>query len=200
VTRRAAVFIDRDGVINALVTDPQTRRPESPLRVDDVVLLPGAAAALVRLKRDGWPLVGVSNQPAAAKGLVSRGRLQSVQARVLELLAAEGVSFDDFRLCLHHPDAVLPELAGPCECRKPAPGMLLAAAQARDLDLGRSWMVGDTDSDVLAGQAAGCSTVLITNAGSAHKRAGSAVPDATAGDLGEAAELILAARRSTLTE
>jgi histidinol-phosphate phosphatase family protein len=165
-----------------------------------VVLLPGAAAALVRLKRDGWPLVGVSNQPAAAKGLVSRGRLQSVQARVLELLAAEGVSFDDFRLCLHHPDAVLPELAGPCECRKPAPGMLLAAAQARDLDLGRSWMVGDTDSDVLAGQAAGCSTVLITNAGSAHKRAGSAVPDATAGDLGEAAELSLAARRSTLTE
>jgi D-glycero-D-manno-heptose 1,7-bisphosphate phosphatase len=199
VSRRAA-FIDRDGVINELVADPVSGHPESPLRVQDVALLPGAAAALGRLAQAGWPLVGVSNQPAAAKRFVSLNALEAIQARVMELLAAEGVRFDDFRLCLHHPDGLLPALSGPCDCRKPAPGMLLAAARAHDLDLARSWMVGDTDGDVLAGQAAGCSTVLITHGGSAHKRSWAAVPDATAGDLGEAAGLILAARRSTLTE
>jgi histidinol-phosphate phosphatase family protein len=200
VSRRAAAFIDRDGVINELVAEGVGGLPESPLHVADVRLVAGAGAALRRLADAGWRLVGVSNQPAAAKGTISLDELHAVHLRVIELLAAEGVQFDDFRLCLHHPDGVVAELAGPCDCRKPAPGMLLAAARAHDLDLARSWMVGDTDGDVLAGQAAGCSTMLITHGGSAHKRRGAAVPDATAGDLGEAAGLILAARRSTLTE
>jgi D-glycero-D-manno-heptose 1,7-bisphosphate phosphatase len=192
VSRRAAAFIDRDGVINALVADPRSGHPESPLRVQDVALLPGAAAALHRLAAAGWPLIGVSNQPAAAKGVVSVDDLQAIQARVTELLAGAGVRFDDFRLCLHHPDGVLPELTGPCDCRKPAPGMLLEAARTHDLDLARSWMVGDTDADVLAGRAAGCSTLLITHGPSAHKRLGAAVPDTTAADLREAAGVILA--------
>jgi D-glycero-D-manno-heptose 1,7-bisphosphate phosphatase len=186
------VFVDRDGVINELVPDPLSGRPESPLRLADLRLVPGASAALERLTNAGRPLIGVSNQPAAAKGLVSLQELEAVQARVLELLAAEGVRFDAFKVCLHHPDAVVPELMGDCECRKPAPGMLLEAARELDLDPAASWMVGDTDGDVAAGRAAGCRTVLVEYPGSAHKRNGDPRPDTIVRDLAAAATFIVA--------
>lgn len=187
----AAVFVDRDGVINELVPDPVSGRLESPLRVSDVRLVPGAPAALRGLTEAGWRLVGVSNQPSAAKGLTALTDLHAIQARVLELLAREGARFDDFRLCLHHPEGVVPELARPCDCRKPAPGMLLDAARDLDIDLTRSWMIGDTDSDVLAGAAAGCRTILIEHGASAHKREGSVRADAVSPDLRSAAALLL---------
>jgi D-glycero-D-manno-heptose 1,7-bisphosphate phosphatase len=199
VSGRGAVFIDRDGVINGLVADLLSGRPESPLTADAVVLIDGAAEALRRLAASGWPLVGISNQPAAAKGLISLAQLHEVQARVLELLSNEGVRFDDFRLCLHHPEGVIPELAGWCDCRKPAPGMLLAAARDLGIELTASWMVGDTDGDVIAGRAAGCSTVLIEHPSSAHKRRrGGHAPDAIVAGLPEAANVILSARTGTL--
>lgn len=167
---RRAVFVDRDGVINELIPDSISGLPESPLRTQDVALIEGAGAALRRLAAAGFLLVGVSNQPAAAKGKVPVEQLDAVQARVLELLAAEGVRFDDFRICLHHPDGVVPELSGACACRKPAPGMLLDAAHKLGIDLAGSWMMGDTDGDVMAGKAAGCSTILVQHRGSEHKR------------------------------
>jgi D-glycero-D-manno-heptose 1,7-bisphosphate phosphatase len=187
----AAVFVDRDGVVCELVPDRVTGRPESPLRTEDVALIAGAAAALRRLAVSGRRLVGVSNQPAAAKGVVSVAALTAIQARVTELLAAEGVSFDAFRLCLHHPDGVVAELAGVCNCRKPAPGMLLEAAHVLGVDPARSWMVGDTDADVAAGRSAGCRTILLASLGSSHKRSGAPAPDAHAADLVAAADLIL---------
>jgi D-glycero-D-manno-heptose 1,7-bisphosphate phosphatase len=195
VTARGAAFIDRDGVVNELVADPASGRPESPLRPDDVALIHGAAGALRRLRQAGWLLVGVSNQPAAAKGAITLDQLEAVQARVLELLADEGVRFDDFRLCLHHPEGVVPVLSGPCDCRKPAPGMLLEAARENAIALPDSWMVGDTDADVRAGQAAGCATVLIQQPASAHKRSGPVTPDAVAVDLAAAADVILGTER-----
>jgi D-glycero-D-manno-heptose 1,7-bisphosphate phosphatase len=194
VSHPAAVFVDRDGVINELVVDPLSGRPESPLRLQDVSLLPDAAPALRRLTGSGCRLVGVSNQPSAAKGLVSLFELQSIQARVLALLAAQDVRFDDFRLCLHHPDGVVAELTGECDCRKPAPGMLLAAARDLDIELAGSWMIGDTDADVMAGQAAGCRTALIDHPASDHKRNGDVRPDIVAADLGAAVDIILAGR------
>lgn len=189
----AAVFVDRDGVINELVMDDASERPESPLAVADVVLVDRAAEALRRLSAAGWPLVGVSNQPSAAKGLVTLPELGAVQRRIIELLAREGVRFDDFRVCVHHPAGVIPELTRTCDCRKPAPGMVLDAAHALGLDPSRSWMIGDTDADVLAGRSAGCRTILVENSGSSHKRAGGAAPDAYAADLAAAATLILQA-------
>jgi D-glycero-D-manno-heptose 1,7-bisphosphate phosphatase len=185
-----AVFVDRDGVINQLVPDPASGRPESPLHVNDVALIDGAADALRSLVEVGWTLVGVSNQPAAAKGRVSLDELQAIQARVLELLSLQGVRFDDFRLCLHHPDGIVSELSGACDCRKPAPGMLREAAAALSIDLSRSWMVGDTDADVAAGKAAGCRTILIENPDSAHKRSGADAADAVALDLFTAAGIL----------
>lgn len=191
---RAAVFVDRDGVICALVPDPRSSLLESPLDPEHVSLLPGASDALARLRSDGFKLVCVTNQPAAAKGAATRQQLIDVHDRVLALLAEDGVQLDAGRMCLHHPDGIVEALSENCECRKPAPGMLLDSSRELGLDLERSWMVGDTDSDVQAGLAAGCRTILIANPGSAHKRSGSAIADFTATDLGEAADAILDVR------
>lgn len=180
---RAAVFLDRDGVINELIADPITGRGESPLRVEDVRLLPGAAAAVALLARAGYVLVCVSNQPAAAKATVSLAGLRDVHERVIELLAREGVRLDRSYLCPHHPEGVVAELAGACDCRKPRPGMLDAACDALALDRGGSWMVGDTDADIGAGLAAGCRTLMIRNSGSAHKRLQGFHADAIADSL-----------------
>ncbi len=186
-----ALFVDRDGVINDLVPDPESGLPESPLREQDVFLIDGAADALRRLAAAGFLLVGVSNQPAAAKGKVPLAKLDQVQQRVLELLAAGGVRFDAFRICVHHPDAVVSSLRGPCGCRKPAPGMLLHAACELGIDLAASWMIGDTDADILAGRAAGCRTALLLYPGSGHKRVADPHPDAVARSLDHAATVLL---------
>jgi D-glycero-D-manno-heptose 1,7-bisphosphate phosphatase len=188
---RPAAFLDRDGVLNEGVPDPQSGLCESPLKLADVRLLPGVPAALRRLTDAGYALVCVSNQPGAAKGKTTLDELLGLHERVLALLAAEGVRLEVSRLCPHHPDGVVEELSGPCDCRKPAPGMLLDAARARGLDLEASWMLGDTDSDVQAGQAAGCRTVLIEYPPSAHKRLGGATPDLRAGDLAEGVAQLL---------
>jgi D-glycero-D-manno-heptose 1,7-bisphosphate phosphatase len=188
---RAAVFLDRDGVLDAAVPDPVSGQPESPLHVADVRLLPGAAAAARRLADAGFALICVSNQPAAAKGRATVAQLLDVHERVLALLARAGVNLDASRLCPHHPDGVVAELSGPCPCRKPAPGMLTDAAAALALDLGASWMIGDTDADIAAGRAAGCKTLLLEYPGSAHKRTGDAAEDMRAADLAEAASLLV---------
>lgn len=185
---RAGAFLDRDGVLNELVTDPVSGAAESPLNVEDVRLIPGAVAAATCLARAGFALVCVSNQPAAAKGRVSVAQLYAVHARVTELLAREGVTLAASRLCLHHEQGVIPALSGQCSCRKPAPGMLLEAAAALDLDLMSSWMVGDTDADVVAGKAAGCRTLLIRHPGSVHKRLRRVEPDMTADSLAAGVE------------
>lgn len=191
---RRAAFVDRDGLISELVPDPVTGLRESPLNVADVRLMPTAAAGLRALRAAGFLLVGVSNQPAAAKGKVPESEIAAVQRRVVELLAAEGVEFAGFRLCLHHPDGIVPGLSGSCDCRKPAPGMLIDAAAELAIDLAGSWMLGDTDGDVRAGAAAGCRTVLVEHPGSAHKRSGTAAPDLVAADLGGAAAAIVSAQ------
>ena len=105
-------------------------------------------------------LVGVTNQPARrtdGHGRCPRGRA----SRVVDLLAAQDASSTRWRICLHHPRRTDPALGRVCECRKPAPGMLPSAAEELDIDLAGSWMIGDTDADVLAGRAAGCKTLLI---------------------------------------
>jgi D-glycero-D-manno-heptose 1,7-bisphosphate phosphatase len=186
-----AAFFDRDGVVNELVPDPGSGLPESPLDPEQVALVPGAADALHRLRDAGYLLVGVSNQPAAAKGVVSLETLEQVQARVMELLRAKGVEPDAFKVCHHHPDGIVAALSRSCDCRKPAPGMLLAAARELGVDLAGSWMIGDTDSDVEAGAAAGCRTALVENPASAHKRDGAARPEVRARDLATVVDLLL---------
>jgi D-glycero-D-manno-heptose 1,7-bisphosphate phosphatase len=145
--KRRAVFLDRDGVLNrAIVRDGM---PFSPTTLAEFELLPDAEAAVERLRRAGFHLVVTTNQPEVARGRVSREVLASMHA---VLTARLGIG--DVRVCPHDDrDA--------CPCRKPKPGMLLAAAADANLDLASSFMVGDRWRDVAAGRSAGAHTVLI---------------------------------------
>jgi D-glycero-D-manno-heptose 1,7-bisphosphate phosphatase len=178
------VFLDRDGVLNDPVFDPADGSPESPLRARDVQLAPGAREGVRALHEAGWLLVVVSNQPAAAKGKATAADLRAVHDRVVELLGDDAAAIAEWRYCFHRRE-------DDCPCRKPRPGMLLDAQAAHDIDLGASWLIGDTDADVGAARAAGCRTVQITHPGSAHRRTGEPVPDAIRHDLASAAAYVL---------
>lgn len=142
---RPAALLDRDGTLIVDVGYP--RDPEV------VELLDGTHAALSELRETGYALVLVSNQSGVARGLVSPAEAAAVHGRLVERLAEGGIELDGAYYCFHGPE-------DGCSCRKPAPGMLLAAAQELGLALDRSVMVGDKASDVAAGQAAGCRSLL----------------------------------------
>lgn len=190
---RRGAFLDRDGVITALVPDPRSGTRESPYVADEVRLEPSAVPGLRLLRTAGFALCVASNQPSAAKGFTTLAQLDAVEERARTLLESRGLTLDAWRRCPHHPEGTVPELALRCQCRKPAPGMILDMARTLAIELGESWMIGDSDTDVQAGRAAGCRTVLITNPGSAHRRPGLASPDGVATDLAAAATFIAAA-------
>ena len=197
VSTGAAVFLDRDGVINDVAMDPLSGLYESPYRVEDVHLAATAVAALQLLAKAGFLTAVVSNQPAAAKGTHTSAELDAVHAEVVRQLAEAGVRIDVWRYCRHHPTGVDPDLGRACDCRKPAPGLILDAAEALGLgDLSSSWMIGDSDVDVAAGRAAGCRTILIEHAPTAHRRSGGQEPDHRVDDvLAAARRVALAAAR-----
>lgn len=187
---RWAVFLDRDGVLNALVPDPETGLPESPVHSRDVELLPGAVDGLQTLRELGVPLVVISNQPSAAKGKSTLEDLRGVHEAVHAELEAAGVGLDSYEYCFHHPDGI-GELGRRCDCRKPQPGMILRAAAALGCDdLQRSWMIGDSEVDVKAGLRAGCRTILVEHTQSSHRRSADAHPDERVATLADAADII----------
>ncbi len=190
-SQRGAVLLDRDGVVNNPAFDERDQRFETPLEPADVELADGAIEGIRLLQSAGWPLAVVSNQPPAAKGKTTLEQLKAVHNRIVELLAADGVVIEEWQYCFHHPNGVVAELTGACDCRKPQPGMLFAAGRNLGIDLTRSWMVGDSGVDIEAGQTAGCKTVLIEHRDSAHRRIGKLEPDARVANLAEAAREIM---------
>lgn len=176
VTKKA-VFLDRDGVIirqwNGYLNDPAR-----------VELLPGAAEAIRKLREAGFAVVVVTNQAGVGYGHLTEETLGAIHLRLQEELSREGASLDGIYYCPHRPEEG-------CACRKPAPGMLLRAAEELGLDLSRSYLVGDMTTDIEAGKRAGCFTVLVrTGFGGSDGRSDSA-PDAVCADLASAADLIL---------
>jgi D-glycero-D-manno-heptose 1,7-bisphosphate phosphatase len=147
-----ALFLDRDGTL--MVDTGYVRDP------NDVALLPGVPEGLREAHALGFELVVISNQSGVARGIITEEQLAAVESRFEALLAEHGVTFDLVLFCKHGPD-------DGCPCRKPAPGLLHDAARARNIDLSRSIMVGDRASDVAAGRAVGCTTVLLAPAGGA---------------------------------
>lgn len=142
-----AVFLDRDGVLNANVR--RDGKLVAPWRIEDFVLLPGVPAATARLKELGFTLIVVTNQPD-----VRTGRTPPATLEVMHDSLRRSLPIDDIKVCCHID-------ADGCCCRKPKPGMLLDAAREHGLDLSRSIMVGDRWRDVEAGQAAGCLTIFV---------------------------------------
>ena len=160
---RPAVFLDRDGVLVEEIFYSQTGEWEAPLRPEDVRLIPGAAAAARRLAEAGYALVLISNQAGYAKGKTDLRALWLAHERFVELLASEGVKFDAAFYSYGHPDGVVPHFSGPSLDRKPGPYNLFIAAAQLDLDLARSWMIGDRETDVACARAAGVSAILVEN-------------------------------------
>ena len=144
---RRAVFLDRDGTVMYDVGYP--RDPQQ------VRLLPGVGEALAKLRKRGFSLVLVSNQSGVGRGMVTVKQAEQVHRQAISSLAEYGVQFDAAYYCPHAPEEQ-------CGCRKPSPEMLLLAAKELDLDLARSFMVGDKPSDIEAGKRAGCRTILLT--------------------------------------
>jgi histidinol-phosphate phosphatase family protein len=170
MTVRRAAFLDRDGVLNERAAPHDYVRASSQL-----VVLPRVREGVALLARAGFVPIVVSNQRGVARGLVARQTLSEIEER----LSAEGIRVEAFYYCLHEDDAG-------CVCRKPKPGLLREAAEDFALDLPASVMIGDSETDVLAGRAVGAHTILITSP--TMDTATSA--DATAPDLYSAAELV----------
>jgi len=160
---RPAVFLDRDGVLVEEVFYPETGEIEAPLRPEDVRLLPGAAAAARMLAQAGYALVLLSNQAGYAKGKASLRALWLVHQRFVALLAREGVTLDAVFYSYSHPDGIMPYFSGPSLERKPGPYNLIIATAQLDLDLARSWLVGDRETDVACAEAAGVRPILVDN-------------------------------------
>lgn len=149
--RHPAVFLDKDGTVVENV----------PYNVDPALVsfTPGAIEGLQLLADAGFRLVMIINQPGVGLGLFDEAALVRLQRWLTDRLAERGITLEGFYACTHAPglDASRP----PCACRKPAPGLLLQAAEDLDLDLARSWMVGDILDDIEAGRRAGCRTVML---------------------------------------
>ena len=144
---RRAIFLDRDGVINR--AEVHKGKPYPPANLAAMELLPGVPAALQALHAAGWMLIVVTNQPDVARGTTPRAVVDAINGHLKEILPIK-----EFRTCYH-------DSGDGCDCRKPSPGALLAAAFEHGIDLKRSFMVGDRWRDVEAGQRAGCKTVFI---------------------------------------
>jgi D-glycero-D-manno-heptose 1,7-bisphosphate phosphatase len=149
---RKAVFFDKDGT---LVID-------IPYNVDlqRIEPAPGALQAARRLSDAGYVITIVSNQSGVGRGYFTLDDVYKVERYLREMLAAESVPLAGFYFCPHFPGGAVQEFAGPCDCRKPAPGLLQRAATDLSIDLTRSWMIGDILDDVEAGHRAGCRSIF----------------------------------------
>jgi D-glycero-D-manno-heptose 1,7-bisphosphate phosphatase len=187
---KRAVFLDRDGVINELIINNQTNDYEPPHIPKDLILFPYSIEILHVLQEAQFELFLISNQPDYAKGKTTLENLKKVHAKLDRMLRSEGIQFRDYYYCYHHPQGKMPEYSFECECRKPKPFFILKAAMHYSLDLSRSWMVGDRDSDIECGEKAGTKTIMIDNPQSSKYR-GSSQADFTAANLKDALQIIL---------
>lgn len=191
---RPAIFLDRDGVLNATVLNPQTGRMESPLTVQDLRLIEGVIPALQQLQGAGYPLILVSNQPNFALGKSSYRTHREIQHKLLTSLTRAGVSFTRFSYCLHHPNGITPGYGQVCDCRKPSPGLLLQARDDFGLTLSDCWMIGDQPTDTLCGHAAGAHTIRVGSGLAPFPGSPDPCADYFARNLTEAVEIVLANR------
>lgn len=157
--KQKAIFLDRDGTINKYVGFLRD--------IEEFELIDGVTEAIKLINASGYLCIVVTNQPVIARGEVTVSELDEIHNKMETLLGQQGAYIDALYYCPHHPhkgyEGEIPELKIDCECRKPKPGMLLKAAEDFNIDLQSSWMIGDGENDVLAGENAGCKTVLLTN-------------------------------------
>jgi D-glycero-D-manno-heptose 1,7-bisphosphate phosphatase len=185
---RKAVFLDRDGTLIDLV--PYLHDPAQ------VRLISGAATALRRLGESGWTRILVTNQSGVARGYYGLEEVARVHERLLDLLRASGADLEAIEICPHHPD-----FGSPCDCRKPAPGMIARAAARLGIAPRDSWVVGDRWEDIATGSPLGCRGILVMTGHGREQIAGGTDPRLVAtteivSDIAAAADRILAVEMS----
>lgn len=152
-----AIFLDRDGTINKYVGFLRN--------IEEFELLDGVSEAIKQINQSAFLTIVVTNQPVIARGEVTEDELTEIHQKMETLLGKDGAYIDDLYYCPHHPhkgyEGEIEALKIDCDCRKPKPGMLLQAAKDHHIDLSNSWMIGDSENDILAGKAAGCKTAYI---------------------------------------
>ena len=188
VSEGGAVLLDRDGVISQ-----QTTSVNEP---DDLRLIDGAAAAIARLNRAGWPVAIITNQGGIAMGYLTEETLRKIHEKLKQLLAKAGAHVDAIYYCPHMENTKLLAYRSDCPCRKPGTGMLEQARDRLGIDLSRSVVVGDATTDILAGIRAGCSTILVRTGFGGKDGKAAAKPDATVPDIVAAVDLILSSLES----
>lgn len=189
VPKRRAVFLDRDGVLDALVLNAERNDYEPPHKPEELTILPGVISSLKRLQAEGYSLFLVSNQPDYALGKTKMGALKLVHTEFARIMRRGGVQFKKYYYCYHHPNGVVPRYSFECDCRKPKPFFLIKSSTDYNIDLSASWMIGDTDKDIGSGKAAGVRTILLDYELSSKQRI-SSTPDYEAKDLNEAVDII----------
>lgn len=156
--KQKAIFLDRDGTINKYVGFLRD--------IDQFELLPNVSNAIKKINDSGYLAIVVTNQPVIARGEVTRLELNEIHNKMETLLGQDGAYLDGIYYCPHHPhkgyEGEIVELKIDCDCRKPKPGMLIQASTDFNIDLSQSWMIGDSDNDILAGENAGCKTARVT--------------------------------------
>ncbi len=180
-----AVFLDKDGTIIE----------DIPYNVDllKIKLVENVIPGLKKLAQAGFRLIIITNQSGVARGLFKEEDVRQVGRYLERVFKKNGVPLLDFYYCPHHPDGKVPEYAEVCECRKPAEGLLLKAKLDHDIDLHRSWFIGDILNDVESGRRAGCRTVLINNGHETEWQVASPLrkPHAMVSNFKEAVDVIL---------
>jgi D-glycero-D-manno-heptose 1,7-bisphosphate phosphatase len=169
-----AVFLDRDGVINRAIV--REGKPYPPKGLQQLKILPGVREALGRLKKAGFRIIVLTNQPDVARGTQRRATVEKINAKLKYELPV-----DEIKVCFH-------DDVDRCDCRKPKPGLLKKAAHTWNIDLTRSFMVGDRWKDIEAGKRAGCRTVFIDWGYNESLRS---KPDHSVRSLAEAADWIV---------
>jgi D,D-heptose 1,7-bisphosphate phosphatase len=190
---RRAVFLDRDGTIIA-----EKEYLSDPAKVE---LLSGAGEGIARMRDSGYVAVMTSNQSGVARGYFDEAAVSRVNDRLQEMLGEFNTKLDGMYYCPHYLKGTVPAFSWDCDCRKPKPGMLIKAAKEMDIDLSQSWVIGDKQADIDFGRKAGLKTILVlTGYGIETRKQGMAPgegPDYVARDLGEAADLIVALKRTS---
>ena len=159
--KNKAVFLDRDGVINEVVYHKEMGIVDSPSSVDQFKLLPDVGKAINKLHSLGFKVIVISNQPGIAKDYYNMDVFDKIKEKMKNELKKDDAFLDDEYYCLHHPEAKIEKYHVICDCRKPKPGMINKAAKDNDINISESWMIGDGINDILAGQKAGCKTIII---------------------------------------
>lgn len=158
-----AVFFDRDGVINELIWRSAEGIFDSPYDTDEVKLCEGAAEAITTVQSRGFIPVVISNQPGVAKGKSSLDAIRAVTSKIIDDLAGHGAFLGRIYYCIHHPLAIVPHLRVDCDNRKPNPGLILSAAAELSIDLSQSYLIGDSEKDIVSAHRAGVKSILLNH-------------------------------------